>query len=269
MRNLKKIAVINLKGGVGKSVTVCNLASILGWKYSRRVLVMDLDKQANTSKFFRCFDPDRKSMAEILTMEASIRDVVRQADASIFPGVEVVPSCMKMLFANQRVMMNTLQPRHNHLSRGLYGYSCEYDYCIMDCPPDIDMATANALACADWVIIPVDCGEWAMDGLNEILDRIQEAQENYNPELTVLCVLPTMYRRTRHGAKAINALTESGLPVFRTEDGRLLRIDSTVKVQEAISEHLPLHTYSPKSSASVQYLELARNVVKRTEGVAL
>lgn len=61
MRKMSKIAIINLKGGVGKSVTACNLACVLGWKYSRRVLVMDLDKQANTSKFFRCFDPEKRA----------------------------------------------------------------------------------------------------------------------------------------------------------------------------------------------------------------
>lgn len=263
MRKMSKIAIINLKGGVGKSVTACNLACILAEKYARRVMVMDLDKQANTSKFFRCFDPEKKSMADVLTMEATLDEVIRYKDEF---NVDVVPCCMDMIFANQRVTLETVRPRHDRIARALSPFADAYDYCIMDCPPDIDMATVNALVCADWVIIPVDCGEWAMDGLQEILKQVKEAKEAYNPALEVLCVLPTMYRRTRYGAKAINQVAESGLPLFRYEDGRILRVDASVKVQEAISEHMPLYAYSPKSKASEQYIELARHVVKKVEG---
>lgn len=266
MRKMSKIAIINLKGGVGKSVTACNLACVLGWKYSRRVLVMDLDKQANSSKFFRCFDPKKKSMADVLTLEAKLGDVIQTTDYKNFRFVEVAPSCMNMIFANQRLTLETMRPRHDRLRHALEQHREDYDYCIMDCPPDIDMATVNALVCADWVIIPVDCGEWAMDGLQEILKQVKEAKEAYNPALEVLCVLPTMYRRTRYGAKAINQLAESGLPFFRYEDGRILRIEASVKVQEAISKHMPLYAYSPKSKASEQYIELARHVVKKVEG---
>lgn len=266
MRTMNKIAIINLKGGVGKSVTACNLACVLGWKYSRGVLVMDLDKQANSSKFFKCFDPEEKSMADVLTLEAKLGDVIQIPDYKNFQFVDVAPSCMNMIFANQRLTLETMRPRHDRLRHALDQHREDYDYCIMDCPPDIDMATVNALVCADWVIIPVDCGEWAMDGLQEILKQVKEAKEAYNPALEVLCVLPTMYRRTRYGAKAINQLAESGLPLFRYEDGRILRIDASVKVQEAISEHMPLYAYSPKSKASEQYIELARHVVKKVEG---
>lgn len=267
MRTMTKIAIINLKGGVGKSVTACNLACVLGWKYSRGVLVMDLDKQANSSKFFKCFGPGMTTMAKVMTLENDLSDAIQTANG--LPGVlrvDVAPSSMEMIFANQRLTLETMRPRHDRLRNALEQHREDYDYCIMDCPPDIDMATVNALVCADWVIIPVDCGEWAMDGLAEILKQVKEAKEAYNPELEVLCVLPTMYRRTRYGAKAINQLAESGLPLFRYEDGRILRIDASVKVQEAISEHMPLYAYSPKSKASEQYIELARHVVKKVEG---
>ena len=248
MNTMTKIAIINLKGGVGKSVTACNLACVLGWKYSRRVLVMDLDKQANSSKFFKCFDPEEKSMADVLTLEAKLGDVIQlPREYKNFQFVNVAPSCMNMIFANQRLTLETMRPRHDRLRNALEQHREDYDYCIMDCPPDIDMATVNALVCADWVIIPVDCGEWAMDGLAEILKQVKEAKEAYNPALEVLCVLPTMYRRTRYGAKAINQLAESGLPLFRYED-------------------MPLYAYSPKSKASEQYIELARHVVKKVEG---
>ena len=145
MRKMSKIAIINLKGGVGKSVTACNLACVLGWKYSRRVLVMDLDKQANSSKFFRCFDPEKKSMADVLTLEAKLGDVIQTTDYKNFRFVEVAPSCMSMIFANQRLTLETMRPRHDRLRHALEQHREDYDYCIMDCPPDIDMATVLSL----------------------------------------------------------------------------------------------------------------------------
>lgn len=120
MRKMSKIAIINLKGGVGKSVTACNLACILAEKHARRVMVMDLDKQANTSKFFRCFDPEKKSMADVLTIEATLDEVI------IHPvqfNVDVVPCCMDMIFANQRVTLETVRPRHDRIARALRRYS--------------------------------------------------------------------------------------------------------------------------------------------------
>ena len=259
---MDKIAIINLKGGVGKSVTACNLAAELAAK-SKSVLVVDLDKQGNTSKFFGVLDYDSPSVAEVMLGEDDIQTaIVKGVD---FLGVHLLPCDMRMLKANRTILMDN-GPRQFHLRKALECVAGDYDYCIMDCPPDLDMGSINALCAADWVIIPVDCGEWAMDGLQEILKQVKEAKEAYDPALEVLCVLPTMYRRTRYGAKAINQLAESGLPLFRYEDGRILRIDASVKVQEAISEHMPLYAYSPKSKASEQYIELARHVVKKVEG---
>ena len=161
MRNMSKIAIINLKGGVGKSVTACNLACILAEKHSRRVLVMDLDKQANTTKFFQCFDPRGKTMASVLTLDNKLEDVICHQEKF---KVDVAPSCMSMNFANKLVMLEAGRPQHNRIANALAPLADAYDYCIMDCPPDIDIATINALVCADWLIIPMDCGEWAMDG---------------------------------------------------------------------------------------------------------
>ena len=140
MRNMSKIAIINLKGGVGKSVTACNLACILAEKHSRRVLVMDLDKQANTTKFFQCFDPRGKTMASVLTLDNKLEDVICHREKF---KVDVAPSCMSMNFANKLVMLEAGRPQHNRIANALAPLADAYDYCIMDCPPDIDIATIN------------------------------------------------------------------------------------------------------------------------------
>ena len=116
MRNMSKIAIINLKGGVGKSVTACNLACILAEKHSRRVLVMDLDKQANTTKFFQCFDPRGKTMASVLTLDNKLEDVICHREKF---KVDVAPSCMSMNFANKLVMLEAGRPQHNRIANAL------------------------------------------------------------------------------------------------------------------------------------------------------
>ena len=238
MRNMAKIAIINLKGGVGKSVTACNLACVLAGIYARRVLVMDLDKQANTTKFFnRVPDGDKKTMADVLTLQATLKDVIVHTS---FADIDIAPSNMQMLLANKSVMFDLAHRREDRIRRALSEYSSEYDYCIIDCPPDIDMATINALVAADWVIIPVDCDEWA---------------------------LATKYDRGRYSIKTINQLVNLGIPTFRVDAVTVLRIDSSVRVKEAKAAHKPLYQYAPKCKVAEQYKMLAERVMWTAEGV--
>ena len=160
------IAIINLKGGVGKSVTACNLAAELAAK-SKSVLVVDLDKQGNTSKFFGVLDYDSPSVAEVMLGEDDIlATIVKGVDVW---GVHLLPCDMRMLKANRTILMDN-GPRQFHLRDALKCVAGDYDYCIMDCPPDLDMGSINALCAADWVIIPVDCDKWACDGMQEIVE---------------------------------------------------------------------------------------------------
>ena len=200
---MAKIAIINLKGGVGKSVTACNLACLLAETWSRRVLVMDLDKQGNTTKFFNRFAYGRKTMGDVLTLNAKMQDVIMQTD---FERVDLAPSNMEMLLANKNVMLDVLRPQWDRLRKALETIHNDYDYCIIDCPPDIDMATVNALAAADWVIIPVDCDEWAMDGMDEIREQVDAIRDAYNPQLEVMGVLATKYTRGRYSVDTINEI---------------------------------------------------------------
>lgn len=258
MRNMAKIAIINLKGGVGKSVTACNLSCILAGIYSRRVLVMDLDKQANTTKFFnRVPDGDKKTMADVLTLQATLKDVIVHTN---FADIDIAPSSMQMLLANKSVMFDLAHRREDRIRRALGEYSSEYDYCIIDCPPDIDMATINALVAADWVIIPVDCDEWALDGLDEIMAQIRDVKAEYNENLEVMGTLATKYDRGRYSIKTINQLLNLGIPTMHNQDG-VLRIDSSVRVKESKSAHLPLYKYSPKCKPAAQYDALAQKVM--------
>ena len=248
------IAIINLKGGVGKSVTACNLAAELA-ALSKSVLVVDLDKQGNTSKFFGVLDYDRPSVAEVMLGESRALDAVVEDTGVI--GVQLLPCDMRMLKANRAILMDTTEPQQFRLRDALDEVAANdvpYDYCIMDCPPDLDMGSINALCAADWVIIPVDCDEWACDGMREIVDQIERVQMYYNPHLKIMGALMTKYRRTRYAAEVVHQLHDAGVEML----GTVIRY--TIKVSEAKSAHKPLRAYRPDCSAATDYGCLADEV---------
>lgn len=247
---MDKIAIINLKGGVGKSVTACNLAAELAAK-SLAVLVVDLDKQGNTSKFFGTLDYDRPSVAEVMLGENTAEEalVCETGTTAVHP----LPCDMRMLKANRTILMDN-GPRQYYLRDALEAVDDNYNYCLMDCPPDLDMGSINALCAADWVIIPVDCDEWACDGMREILDQIEQVQMYYNPHLKVMGALMTKYRHTRYAGEVVRQLNEAGIEMLHTV------IRYTVKVSEAKSAHEPLRVYKPDCSAAADYKALADEV---------
>ena len=247
------IAVINLKGGVGKSVTTCNLAAQLAAvQYS--VLVVDVDKQGNTSKFFKRCDYEQPSLAEVLLGSAWASNAI--VDTSL-PCVDLLPAAMRMLKANRNILMDVTEPQQYRLRDALRKVAANYCYCLMDCPPDLDMGSINALCAADWVIIPVDCDEWACDGMAEILDQIARVQMYYNPHLKILGVLMTKYRNTKYADGVITHLAQMGVPLLHTA------IRYTVRVSEAKSAHLPLRAYKQNCTAALDYADLAQEIIEK------
>lgn len=248
---MDKIAIINLKGGVGKSVTTINLAA----EFSARglgVLVVDLDKQANVTKFYNALDYDKPSTADLLTCKESIEEAVA---FTCTKGVDLVPANMRLLLANKQVLLDSTEPQQIRLRDALEAVMDNYDICLMDCPPDLDMGSINALCAADWVIIPVDCDEWATDGLREVLDQMDKLRMYYNPRLKLMGVLLTKYNRTNAEKQVVKDVSELGVPVM----GAMIRY--TVKVKEARSAHKALRDYAPGGTATQDYADLADEVL--------
>lgn len=247
------IAIINLKGGVGKSVTACNLAAELASK-GKTVLVVDLDKQGNTSKFFEVCDYDRPCVADVMTGESTAGQAMRQCVYT--ERIDLLPCDMRMLKANQMLMLDN-GPRQFYLRDALEAVQDEYDCCLLDCPPDLDMGSVNALCMADWVLIPVDCDEWACDGMREIIEQIGRVQMYYNPRLKIMGALLTKYRRTNYAATVAGQLAAlPDVPLLRTV------IRYTVRVGEAKSAHKPLRDYAPICTATDDYKALADEILE-------
>lgn len=247
-----KVAIINLKGGVGKSVTTINLAA----EFSARglqVLVVDLDKQANTTKFYDALNYDKPSTADILTCTHGIAYTMQVTDTQ---KIDLVPANMRLLAANKQVLLDTTEPQQIRLRDALEQVVDLFDVCLMDCPPDLDMGSINALCAADWVIIPVDCDEWATDGLREVLDQMDKLRMYYNPRLKLAGVLLTKYNRTNAEKQVANEVANSGAPLLKSV------IRYTVKVKEARSAHKALRDYAPGGTATQDYSDLADELLE-------
>lgn len=245
---MKTISIINLKGGVGKSVTTINLAYELA-RHRKRVLVVDMDKQANTTKFYDCLNYDLPSMADVLTLEADFVTVVQR---EVKEGIDLLPANMNLLRANKSVQLDNIRPQQTRLSMILP--AADYDVCLIDCPPDLDMGAINALCASDYAIIPVDCGEWALDGLREIEEQIEEISAWYTPALEVLGVLVTKYRDTKYSKAILTGLQQSGRNV-------LGKIRYTTKVKEAISSKQAIGEMAAWATAAYDYDKLAEKVM--------
>lgn len=158
---MKTISIINLKGGVAKTLTTISMAHILSERHGKRVLVVDNDKQGNTSKTFGVHSYERGSVAELmLDRNADLADIICHTR---YQRIDVIPANMKLLTANMQVMMDSSRPQQTRLRAALRKVQDQYDYCLIDNAPDINISTINALVASNEAIIPVkifpDCAQ--------------------------------------------------------------------------------------------------------------
>ena len=169
---MRTISIINLKGGVGKTVTSINMAYELMQRGSR-VLLIDCDKQGNTSKFMKCHNYDKKSLSDVLLGTAGIMEVSVRIR---FALIDVVPANMSLLKADRQVLLDTTKPQQSRIRESLEQIQNKYTYCIIDCAPDINISVINALVASDDVMIPVTIDKFAFDGIREILEQIRDVK---------------------------------------------------------------------------------------------
>jgi chromosome partitioning protein len=259
---MRTTAIINLKGGVGKTTTAINLAYQL-YLMGGAVLLIDLDKQGNVSKFFNVHGYDRPSVADVLlgrdTIGGSARSLYGEKTTHGREGgfLDVLPANMSLIEADERILIDKTKPQQTRLKKALDGAEGGYDYCIIDCAPDINISVFNALVAADDVIIPVTIDRFAYDGIKEIRQQIDNARDYFNPGLEIGGCLVTSYRDNdfnREGVEYLTAVMEGH--VYET------RIRWSGLVNGSTFECEPLDVYSPRCAAARGYREFAREYVK-------
>ena len=250
---MKTYSIINLKGGVGKTISAINLAYNLT-AGGKSVLLIDCDKQGNTSKFFGLYGYKGYSLTDVLTQKAFTTE--NAITPNVLQGLDVIPANMSLLRANREILMDMARPQQTRLSRALETMDVyTYDYCIIDCAPDINMATINALVASDAVLVPVLLDKFGLDGLGELIDQVEDLRDAFNPRLHMAGCFVTNMRRDGATAGGMEWLREhSPVHVFQTA------IRSTVRVVETTYAGKPLSLYAPKSTAAKDYEALTREI---------
>lgn len=247
------IAIANQKGGVGKTTTAINMATAMaatGW----RTLLIDLDPQGNASTGMGVDASERGlSSYDLLVDETPLKDAL--VGTSI-PGLDLVPATQDL--SGAEVELVSVDERTARLKNALDSHD-GHDVCFIDCPPSLGLLTLNALCAADTLLVPLQCEFFALEGLSQLLQTVEQVQQRFNPELGIIGVALTMYDRR-------NRLTDQVSDDVRDCLGNLVFetvIPRNVRLSEAPSHGLPALVYDHSCTGSRAYIALARELIGR------
>lgn len=248
------LAIVNQKGGVGKTTTTINLAAALALR-GQAVLMVDLDPQGNASTGLGVSknSPD-ENLFDVFVDKTPLQDIIKPTSVR---GVDIAPSHMDM--AGVEIEISNNPDRAVRLKNAIKGLSKNYDYILIDCPPSLNMLTINALTAARSVLVPLQCEFFALEGLSQLLKTVEMAKANLNPDLVIDGVMLTMYdRRNRLSAQvAADVRKHLGRAVFKT------MIPRNVRIAEAPSFGRPVTSYDPHCRGSLAYKQLADEMLIR------
>ena len=246
----KVMAIINQKGGVGKSTTAINLSAALG-ELGKQVLLVDLDPQGNSSSGLGIEKSQvHNCVYDVLLNDVAIEDVIIP---DVGEGLDLVPATINL--AGAEVELVSEMARENRLKDA----GGKYDYVFIACPPSLGLLTVNALVAADKLLIPIQCEFYALEGVTKLLDSMKRVKTRLNPTLDIFGVLLTMYDgRTTLSRQVVEEVRSYfGKTVFTT------LIPRTVKLSEAPSFGQPITQYDPSGKGAQSYVNLAKEVVQR------
>ncbi len=247
------IAIANQKGGVGKTTSAINIATAMaasGW----RTLLIDLDPQGNASTGVGLGAAERDmSSYDVVVDEASISECAVQ---SSIPGLDLLPATVDL--SGAEVELVGVEDRTHRLRQALANHQ-GHDICFIDCPPSLGLLTLNALCAADTLLVPLQCEFFALEGLSQLLQTVEQVQQRFNPDLGIIGIALTMFDRR-------NRLTDQVSDDVRECLGDLVFeavIPRNVRLSEAPSHGLPALIYDHSCPGSRAYMALARELIGR------
>ena len=248
------LAVVNQKGGVGKTTTAVNLATSLALA-GRRVLVIDADPQGNATSGLGVQDKAglEYTLYDALVNNVPLAEIIR-ADFPV-PGLDLVPANLELSGAEMEMFQ--MLSRENVLKNALRPVSSRYQYVLMDGPPSLGLLTLNILTAADAVLIPIQCEYYALEGISQLMNIVERVRSHLNPRLEIGLVVLTMHDERVNLSRQVVAEVRE----FFGDRAAQTVVPRNVRLSEAPSFGQPIELYDPKSKGALAYAALAQEVI--------
>ncbi len=247
-------AVVNQKGGVGKTTTAVNLAAFMALKGTRTLLI-DLDPQGNATSGFGIERKSvKKSTYEVLVDSLPIREAILETKVA---GLSMLPATIDLAGAEMELMGRI--SRETCLRKALEEVKDDFEIILIDSPPSLGLLTLNALTAAEAVIIPLQTEFYALEGITQLLQTIELVKKHLNPALEIEKVILTLYdQRTKMARQIVSEVQE----YFKGKVASKV-VPRNIRLSEAPSHGLPIALYDPKSQGAIAYEHIAEEILKR------
>ncbi len=252
------ICIANQKGGAGKTTLTYNVGCMLGDEFNKRVLMVDVDGQANLTTTLD-FDPDElsKPVSALLTRKDAVtKDYVVSTK---FRNVDLIPSTQST-FAAEKEILNVVG-REFVLSRALDQVRDDYDVVLIDIPPNLGVVSLNALIASNGVVLVYTASEFALDGLSQILAAIDEIQDNSHININKLKILGFVQNRFKSSNKVVNSKIKNILEGVPDVQNYFTAISDTTEIEKSQFDHLPMHLFNRNHKVVDQFRQLVKELL--------